>query len=143
MGVLGGSQLVDFFEVSVYAFLNGVDRVFAWSFKAIKPEVSLGKCYECKSTDSTGVQSILLYSWLAGEAIALQVEGWYVTVIRRDALRFNAHGYYNRGYLHQPQDGQTTVETLTTLKGVSSPPINSFHVSPTPEREQFLLHLKT
>jgi hypothetical protein len=60
VGVLGGPQLVDFFEAEVYLFLNGFDRVFAWSSKTVKRDVSSGKHNEWEVTDATGVWSILL-----------------------------------------------------------------------------------
>lgn len=62
MGVLGGSQLVDFFEANVYLSLNGLDRVFAWSFETVKQDVSSDKYDKYEIIDTTGVQSILLYS---------------------------------------------------------------------------------
>jgi len=39
MGILDGSQLVDFLEVNVYPFLNGFDRVFTGSFETVKQDV--------------------------------------------------------------------------------------------------------
>ena len=48
MRVMGGSQLVDFSQLSLYLFFEHVGRVFAWSCDAVQPgSVSLGKCGKC------------------------------------------------------------------------------------------------
>ena len=60
--------------MSIYLFLKGVDRGFAWSFETVKLDVSLDKYEGCEVTDTTGVQSISLYSWLGGGPMVLQVE---------------------------------------------------------------------
>ena len=74
--------------VIVYLFLERVDHVFAWPFETTKLCVSLGERGERKWTYSVGVQSILLYSWLSGEAMTLQVGDLDLeaAATKRDAL---------------------------------------------------------